>query len=72
MDKSLIATDNADTTSSGGLGDLIIFTRFSIYNKDENFKREIDASHPNRKFRKSNERVFYHSIRIFKISCYGL
>ena len=39
LDKSLIETDNADTTSSSGLGDLIIFPRYSIYNKTANFKR---------------------------------
>ena len=39
LDKSLIETDNADTTSSSGLGDLIIFPRYSIYNKTTNFKR---------------------------------
>ena len=39
LDKSLIASDHADTTSSRGLGDLIIFPRFSVYNKDKNFKR---------------------------------
>lgn len=39
LDKSLIETDNADTTSSSGLGDLIVFPRYSIYNKTTNFKR---------------------------------
>jgi len=39
LDKSLIETDNADTTSSSGLGDLIVFPRYSIYNKNANFKR---------------------------------
>ena len=39
LDKSLIETDNADTTSSSGLGDLIIFPRYTIYNKTTNFKR---------------------------------
>ena len=39
LDKSLIETDNADTTSSSGLGDLIIFPKYSIYNKTTNFKR---------------------------------
>jgi len=39
LDKSLIETDNADTTSSSGLGDLIIFPRYSVYNKTTNFKR---------------------------------
>ena len=38
LDKSLIETDNSDTTSSSGLGDLIIFPRYSIYNKTTNFK----------------------------------
>ena len=39
LDKSLIATDNTDTTSSSGLGDFIIFPRYSIYNKVTNFTR---------------------------------
>jgi hypothetical protein len=39
LNKSLIEKDNADTISSGGLGDLIIFPRYSIYNKTANFKR---------------------------------
>lgn len=39
LDKSLIETDNADTIFSSGLGDLIIFPRYSVYNKNYNFKR---------------------------------
>ena len=39
LDKSLIETDNRDTTFSSGLGDLIIFPRYSVYNKSTNFKR---------------------------------
>ncbi len=39
LNKFLIETDNADTTSSSGLGDLIVFPRYSIYNKTTNFKR---------------------------------
>jgi hypothetical protein len=39
LDKSKIGKDNADTISSNGLGDLIIFPRYSIYNKTANFKR---------------------------------
>jgi len=39
LNKSLIATDNIDTTSSSGIGDLIVFPRFSVYNKNTNFKR---------------------------------
>jgi hypothetical protein len=39
LDKSLIETNNSDIKSSKGLGDLIIFPRFSVYNKDENFRR---------------------------------
>ena len=39
LDKSLIEKDNAGTFSSSGLGDLIIFPRYSIYNKSANFKR---------------------------------
>lgn len=39
FNKSLIEKDNADTISSFGLGDLIIFPRYSIYNKIANFKR---------------------------------
>ena len=39
LDKSKIGKDNADTISSNGVGDLIIFPRYSIYNKTANFKR---------------------------------
>ena len=39
LDKSKIGKDNADTISSNGIGDLIIFPRYSIYNKTANFKR---------------------------------
>ena len=39
LDKSKIGKDNADTLSSNGIGDLIIFPRYSIYNKTANFKR---------------------------------
>ena len=39
LDRSLINLDHLDTTSSIGLGDLIIFPRYSIYNKSANFKR---------------------------------
>jgi hypothetical protein len=39
LNKSLIETDNSDTISSKGLGDLIIFPRYSVYNKISNFKR---------------------------------
>jgi len=39
LDKSLIEKDNANTITSSGLGDLIIFPRYSIYNKTDNFKR---------------------------------
>ena len=39
LNKSLIETDNADTISSKGLGDLIVFPRYSVYNKISNFKR---------------------------------
>ena len=39
LDKSKIGEDNADTISSNGVGDLIIFPRYSIYNKTANFKR---------------------------------
>lgn len=39
LDKSKIGKDNADTISSNGSGDLIIFPRYSIYNKTVNFKR---------------------------------
>ena len=39
LDKSLVETDNMDTTSSRGLGDLIILPRYSLYNKSDNFKR---------------------------------
>jgi hypothetical protein len=39
LDKSKIGKDNTDTISSNGLGDLIIFPRYSIYNKTANFKR---------------------------------
>ena len=39
LDKSKIGKDNSDTISSNGVGDLIIFPRYSIYNKTANFKR---------------------------------
>lgn len=39
LDKSKIGKDNSDTISSNGVGDLIIFPRYSIYNKTVNFKR---------------------------------
>lgn len=39
LDKSKIGKDNSDTISSTGVGDLIIFPRYSIYNKTANFKR---------------------------------
>jgi len=39
LDKSKIGKDNADTIFSNGVGDLIIFPRYSIYNKTANFKR---------------------------------
>ena len=39
LSKSLIEKDNADTVVSSGLGDLIVFPRYSIYNKTANFKR---------------------------------
>ena len=39
LDKSKIGKDNADTISSNGVGDLIIFPRYSIYNKTASFKR---------------------------------
>ncbi|MDA9808395.1 hypothetical protein N9B89_03320 [Flavobacteriales bacterium] len=39
LDKSKIGKDNADNISSNGIGDLIIFPRYSIYNKTANFKR---------------------------------
>ena len=39
LDKSLIKTDNTDTTTTTGLGDLVIFPRYSVYNKTANFKR---------------------------------
>ena len=39
LNKSLIETDNSDTISSKGLGDLIVFPRYSVYNKISNFKR---------------------------------
>ena len=39
LDKSKIEKDNSDTISSNGVGDLIIFPRYSIYNKTANFKR---------------------------------
>ncbi len=39
LDRSLINLDFTDTTSSFGLGDLIIFPRYSVYNKASNFKR---------------------------------
>jgi len=39
LDKSKIGKDNTDTISSNGVGDLIIFPRYSIYNKTTNFKR---------------------------------
>jgi hypothetical protein len=39
LDKSLINLDYIDTTSSSGLGDIILFPRYSVYNKTTNFKR---------------------------------
>jgi len=39
LDKSKIGKDNSDTISANGIGDLIIFPRYSIYNKIANFKR---------------------------------
>lgn len=39
LDKSKIGKDNADTISANGIGDLIIFPRYSIYNKSANFQR---------------------------------
>lgn len=39
LDKSKIGKDNADNIFSNGVGDLIIFPRYSIYNKTANFKR---------------------------------
>ena len=39
LDKSLIESDNTDTTTSKGFGNLIILPRYSIYNKSQNFKR---------------------------------
>ena len=39
LDKSLINLDYIDTTSSSGLGDVILFPRYSVYNKTANFKR---------------------------------
>ena len=36
LSKSLIEKDNADTVVSSGLGDLIVFPRYSIYNKTAN------------------------------------
>ena len=39
LDKSKIGKDNSDTISSNGVGDLIVFPRYSIYNKTANFKR---------------------------------
>ena len=39
LDKSKIGKDNSDTISSNGVGGLIIFPRYSIYNKTANFKR---------------------------------
>ena len=39
LDKSKIGKDNSDTISANGIGDLIVFPRFSIYNKSINFKR---------------------------------
>jgi hypothetical protein len=38
LDKS-IGKDNTDPISANGIGDLIIFPRYSIYNKSANFKR---------------------------------
>jgi hypothetical protein len=39
LDKSKIGKDFVDTISGNGIGDLIIFPRFSLYNKSANFKR---------------------------------
>ena len=40
LKKSLIADYNkVDTTSASGFSDLIIFPRYSVYNKNNNFKR---------------------------------
>jgi len=39
LDKSKIGKDNSDTISSNGVGDLIVFPRYSVYNKTANFKR---------------------------------
>ena len=39
LNKELIETDNIDTTSNSGLSDLIILPRYSVYNKNTNFKR---------------------------------
>ena len=39
LDRSLINLDYIDTTSSFGLGDIILFPRYSAYNKTANFKR---------------------------------
>lgn len=39
LDKSKIGKDNSDTISANGIGDLIIFPSYSIYNKIANFKR---------------------------------
>ena len=38
LDKTLIKTDNSNTSSSG-IGDLIVFPRYSVYNRSANFKR---------------------------------
>ena len=38
LDKTLIKTDNSNTSSSG-IGDLIVFPRYSVYNRSVNFKR---------------------------------
>jgi len=39
LDKSKIGKENTDTISSNGAGDLIIFPRYSVYNKTANLKR---------------------------------
>jgi len=39
LKKSLIETHNVDTTSASGLSDLIILPRYSVYNKNADFKR---------------------------------
>ena len=39
IDKSLVELEQNDTVSSKGLGDLIIFPRFDIYNKLKDDKR---------------------------------